>query len=190
MTLTIFNNNNTIPASTNNQTAGLYLDLDLTTKTTTLKKQLIDPTQPLFVSTQGANSPLSNGNTFLGYGQLPYMKEFTPSGDVAMTITFGDVADNSQSYRAYRIKWESVPAADPVAVVESGKVYMSWNGATNVTTWKIYEGTGEDDLVLESKIANSGFESSNGIWNSTAYVKVAAFNGDKFLRNTSVVAVN
>jgi hypothetical protein len=127
----MFNNNNTIPPSTVNETSGLYWTLDLRTRKATLDKALTDPAQPLYVPSQGTVIPMPNGNTFMGYGAIPIMKEYIPSGAVAMTVQFGDLTNmnaagaQTQSYRAYRIPWRSVPAADPVAVVENGKVYMS-----------------------------------------------------------------
>lgn len=173
-----------------NQTRGLMFSLDIPSKTATVLKDLFDPSDPLFVETQGSFSPLSNGNVFMGYGQVPEMKEYGPAGDVRMSIQFGDLNGTGLSYRAFRVPWEGAPVTVPVVVAESGTAFMSWNGATNVTSWDIYEGLTSSTLEKTGTVANNGFETSSAISNSTLFVQVGAFAGSVFLRNSTVVSVS
>jgi hypothetical protein len=125
----------------------------------------------------------------MGYGQLPVVKEYGPTGDTRMTIQFGDLGF-SESYRAYRLPWSAIPAAEPLVLVENGTAFMSWNGATDVTCWHIYEGETAKDLVQTKISRSAGFETDVKVANNTMFVQVAAFNEEKFLRNSSVVAVS
>jgi hypothetical protein len=180
-------NNNLVPNGVN-QTRGLEFSLNLSTKSATLLKNFVDPTEPLFASSQGSYSPLANENVLMGYGNLSVIKEFSAAGCTAMTIQFGEL-NTTMSYRSFRLPWTAVPAADPVAVASGGKVFMSWNGATNVTSWDIYEGKTATGLVKTQTIAKSGFESNTTISNKTAFVQVGAYDGGNFLRNSSVVSI-
>ena len=127
---------------------------------------LTDPKELLYSGSQGSNSLLPNGNFLLEYGQIPVMKEFGPSGpnssDVRWTARFG--LDNLvQSYRGYKSNWQGFPTSTPDLAVEEGSNgcrvgYVSWNGATNVQAWVVYEGRAEDRLSQVDKVGNKGFE--------------------------------
>jgi hypothetical protein len=125
----------------------------------------------------------------MGYGQLPVVKEYGLAGDTRMTIQFGELAF-LESYRAYRLPWSAIPAADPLVVVENGTAFISWNGATDITHWDVYEGRTTDDLVRTKSSPSSGFETDVTIANNTMFVQVAAFHREGFLRKSSVVAVS
>ncbi|KAI9835568.1 MAG: hypothetical protein M1819_002019 [Sarea resinae] len=177
-----FNNANAGPPfNGTSPTTGLELSLDLTNFTVTVIRNLSDPNDALYADTQGSFTPLSNGNVFMGYGQIPKFKEFGPDGDsdVRMTVTFGDT--KTQSYRAYRESWNATPSAAPDVYAENATAYMSWNGATDVTSWTVYTGTDGADLATAGSVDRSGFETSFGIAANATRVKVAAYAGDVFL---------
>ena len=171
----MFNNANIFPDGTN-QTLGLDFYLDLTSKKATLLKSLADPNDPLFVDSQGSYEPLPNENVFMGYGQLPVFKEYGPDGDVRMSTQWADL-DAASSYRTYRLDWFAQPAAPPVVVAIPGSAFMSWNGATNVTNWEVYEGLTPSRLKHTQTVANAGFETKASISNSTKFVQVGALCG-------------
>jgi hypothetical protein len=194
VSLTMFNNNNTIPPSTTNQTSGLFWTLNTRDHSATLDRTLTDPAQPLYVGSQGALNVLQNGNTLMGYGQLPSIKEYTPTGAVALSIQFGNLTSTTtvttQSYRTYRFPWHATPAAtSPVAVVDNGRVYMSWNGATDVTQWEIYQGATANKLSMTKTVPKSGFETSTTLQRGAQYVQVVAYNGKTLLKRSNVVKV-
>lgn len=118
------------PFNGTHQSEGLELHLNLSTRTATVLKNLVDLNESVFNDAQGSFDPLPNGNTLLGYGQIPEMKEFGPVGDndVRMTIRYGyndNTGLGAQSYRIYRQEWVGTPALPPIAVVDDGVVYMS-----------------------------------------------------------------
>jgi hypothetical protein len=66
-----------------------------------------------------------------------------------------------QTYRSYRYPWTGNPSTKPdVAACFSSEtnkttVYVSWNGATDVKSWKIYSGSQVKQIGLRN-----GFETS------------------------------
>lgn len=124
-----------------------------------------------------------------GYGQIPIVKEYGPRGDVRLSLQFGDLNGNQQSYRAYRLEWEGVPAADPAVFAQTGHVYASWNGATGIRKWDIYEGTTAQDIKYTHSVKSTGFETRAAIRSTTKYVKVAAVH-TRGKRDSKVVAVS
>jgi hypothetical protein len=131
---------------------------------------------------------LPNGNMLMCYGQLPVAREYGPQGDVRLSLQFGGLNGTQQSYRAYRLEWEGLPAADPVVFAEKGNAYASWNGATSVKKWDIYEGTTADNVKYSHTVINTGFETEASISSTTRFVKVAAVTPDG-KRDSAVVAV-
>jgi Arylsulfotransferase (ASST) len=161
---------------------GLKLHLNLSSKTTTVLKNLVDANEPIYNDAQGTFDPLPNGNPLLGYGQIPAIKEFGSDGnnDVRMTIWY-EIHNNSgvgaQSYRTYRRIWVGTPEYPPSVVVKKGVLYMSWNGATGITRWEIL--AGEDVAGKNSEVVGvvdtTGFETMFRISNGCVkVVKVAA----------------
>lgn len=164
------------------------LSVDLTSMSVTLMEKSSDPNESLYSSSQGSNQVLSNNNFLVGYGAIPEVKEFGPDGDLRMRIAFGD-SGSSGSYRAFRMPWTSVPSAKPKVVAGNGTAYMSWNGATSVTNWAIYEGLTADTLEMTGLIERTGFETSTTISKGTKFVQVSPFEGSTWLSNSSVTAV-
>lgn len=154
-----------------NQTKGRIFQLDLEKKTSTQLQEFYDPNQVLYSDSQGSFKKLANGNVLMGYGQLPVVREYGPDGDLRLDIQFGEIPGNQDSYRAFRVEWEGTPAASPIVVVEDGTAYVSWNGATGVQSWDVYEGSRATRLAYSKTVANTGFESSFSIQGSTKFVQ-------------------
>lgn len=188
--LSLFDNANAEPPLSGvNQTLGLLFSLDLQSKAATLLKEYKDPDQPLYVDSQGALSILANGNALQGYGQIPVVREYGPEGDVRLSIQFGDLNGQQQSsYRAYRLEWEAVPAADPAVFAEQGRAYASWNGATKVIEWDVFQGTTNGSVAYTHSVKKTGFETEVALFNTTKFVKVASVY-DAGKRDSAVVAV-
>lgn len=116
------------------------------TETPTLLHRLEAP-KAIFSQTQGSYvSALENGNQLMGHGSIPVIREYGPgncSSDVRSEIRFG--SDNgTQFYRAFKKPWRATPKSwSPSLVIERSvhndlKLYVSWNGATEVTHWIVY----------------------------------------------------
>ena len=87
----------------------------------------------------------------MAYGQIAILKEYGPnnnknSSDVRYTAQFA-APNLVQSYRGFKHEWHATPTTSPSLVVEKNtngtgcaKGYVSWNGATDVEAWAVYEG--------------------------------------------------
>lgn len=154
---------------------GITLQLDLQHKTATLVRQLYhDP--PLQAGHEGNMELLPNGDALLGWGEQPYFSEFNRHGQVVFDARF--VGANS-TYRAYRFPWAATPQARPAIVASvSGpdtSVYASWNGATDVTAWRILSGDTAAAIHPVSTSKATSFETSVTIA-SAPYVAAQALN--------------
>ena len=154
---------------------------------------LSDPSNPLYADTQGSNTILPNGHFFLGYGQISVLKEFGPSdpsgGDIRWTARFG-FNNLVQSYRGFKTEWQGFPTTRPDLFVEENggscrNGYVSWNGATNVEDWIVYEGGAEDELSRVGRVRYQGFETQFGV--DQPCVQVAAVVGGQISSKSSVV---
>lgn len=167
-------------------TNGLRLHLNLDNKSVSILQTL--SSNGIYTDSQGAFWPLDNGNTLMGYGAIAKIKEYGPDGKERMNLQFG-IDNLVQSYRTYRQVWNATPAAPPKAVIQDRAVYMSWNGATNVTQWAVYVGNTTSQMKLVGMIPKKGFETSINLTNTAAFAQVAAYFGDQFLQKSAVVSV-
>jgi EmrB/QacA subfamily drug resistance transporter len=148
---------------------GLVLELDTATRTATLLAQY--PGGGNFESEyMGDTQPLAGGNTFVGWGSEPYLSEFTHSG---RRLLQGRFPDPDLSYRSTLEQWVGEPLTPPAgAVRETARhtiVYASWNGATQVASWRVLAGAGSGvgagstagtSLRPVASAARSGFETA------------------------------
>lgn len=139
---------------------GLVLRLDENAKTATFVGQ--NTLRDLVAGTQGNYQRLPNGSRFVGWGQQPFLSEHTTTGRTVLEIRYPDPAS---SYRAYRFPWKGSPTGRPaVAARVSGsrtRVYVSWNGATEVAAYRILGGRSSRRLsVVAKRVRRRGFETS------------------------------
>ena len=180
---TVFNNN-TNTQRTLARSAGLFLNVDETARTVTLRHRY-GPTNRL-TDAEGSLQALSNGNVLIGWGTDPFVDEYDADGAHVLGIEGLGVA----SYRAFRNPWTAVPATDPdIAVAPAGSsihVYASWNGATEVRSWRVLSGSDESNLSSHGVVPRSGFETHTTIPRA-AFVQVQALDGSGATLGTSRV---
>lgn len=117
-----------------------------------------DADEPVYAESQGSHQILENGHRLQDHGATPKIEEYDADGAVVMRARFG-YDDSMQTYRAYRYMWVGRPSTKPDVVAcplgkeEKTAVYVSWNGATDVQSWKVYSGS----KVRETALRN-GFE--------------------------------
>jgi hypothetical protein len=73
-------------------------------------------TPALLTGSQGDDQLLSDGDSFVGWGEEPYFTEFGPTGQILFE---GRIPYPGQSYRAFRFPWSATPAARPAVAVIS-----------------------------------------------------------------------
>jgi len=138
---------------------------------------------------QGNAQVQANGNTFVGWGEEPYMTEFGPAGQTLFSARF---PSPGQSYRAYRFPWSATPASRPAIAVKAGAgssatVYASWNGATGVSAWRVLAGASSSSLAPVAQAPWSGFETAVPVGTAAGFFAVQALGGEGQVLGTSPV---
>ena len=64
----------------------------------------------------------------------------------------------------------------PATAIAGDKVYVSWNGATDVARWRVLTGNANDDLGAGTAVAKSGFETAIPLPAKGKYVAVQALD--------------
>src|SRR5712691_148987 len=104
---------------------------------------------------------LPNGNVVVGWGGLPYVTEFRRGGGIHFDAR---LPAGGQNYRAFRLPWEGRPHRQPrlVAHTASGRrrLYVSWNGATEVAAWRLEAGPTRNALEAVLTKPRTGFETA------------------------------
>lgn len=80
----------------------MIVRLDLAAKTATLIRADDQP-GGLLTRAQGNAQPLPDGGLFVGWGAIPYLTEFSPSGTVQWNAR---LPAGVRSYRAYLLPWQ------------------------------------------------------------------------------------
>ena len=171
------------------QSRALWLNLDFKHMTATRAKE-IDHSPSLLATYGGSVQQLYNGDTFVGWGEKPYFSEYNSRGQLIFDAHF---ADSNASYRTYRFRWNGYPQTLPaVAASNSGKtttVYVSWNGATGVKSWRVLAGAGSKALKTVTTARRSAFETAIKIARQSD-VQVQALDGSGHVAGTSAVTAS
>jgi hypothetical protein len=178
-TITFFDNGAT-PA-VHSQSRAIQVRLDVQAKTATLVREQAHPATPLVAGSQGNVQVLSNGAWMVGWGEAPYLSEFSPSGQLLFDA---HLPSKYESYRAYRLPWSGEPTSRPAlaaARAPSGRglvVYASWNGATDVASWRVLTGASPGSLIAAGAAPRGGFETAVAVAGAApgSYVQVQALN--------------
>ena len=189
-----FNNDNSEAQNGTNSTTGLQVNVHLHNRTATLAKKLLVADEPIFAASQGSYQPLPGNHALIGYGQIAKTREFDADNRLIYEATYGysNATSLTASYRSYREEWHAQPAASPKAAVRDGKLYVSWNGATEVESWKLYSGESCSHLATASRAEKkTGFESAYSLGDAhTGYVLAEALDGHgKALAKSNCVSV-
>ena len=188
---TLYDNNaeeRTTPIS-KHQTRGVILNIDHEKKTVTLARQIRHENRVIQAASQGNMQTLPNGNVFFGWGgSVPYFTEVDPKGETVVEGRY--LVKGIDSYRAYRAPWVGVPVDKPAVVAKrSGAaatvVSMSWNGATEVTTWRIKSGPTATSTVPLATVPLTGFETTMRAATTQPFVQVEALNAAGLVLGTS-----
>jgi hypothetical protein len=156
--ISIFDNGSS--PTVHRQSRGIVLALDPQSRTATLRSQLVHG-PPLIAESQGNMQALANGDWFLGWGQSPWLSEYGPEGQLLFDA---HLPVHTQSYRSFRFPWSGRPAHPPTFALRAGtagaSVYASWNGATDVASWRVLAGPSAGALSTVAQAPRSGFETA------------------------------
>jgi hypothetical protein len=95
-----------------------------------------------YANAAGNVQVLPNGDVFVGWGRALAISEFSHKGELLFDAS---LLRKNKSYRAFRFPWSGRPLDRPACVAERAseeelRVYVSWNGATEVESWEVLAG--------------------------------------------------
>jgi hypothetical protein len=155
---------------------GLVLELSQSTHVATLKAQYGDR-EGFKSEYMGDTQPLANANTFVGWGSAPYFSEYSPTGKLLLEAVF---PGSDLSYRTMIEPWVGLPLTAPAVATRalSGRptVYASWNGATQLASWRVLAGTSASRLRAVASTAKSGFETAIPLSQAYQSIEVQALD--------------
>lgn len=169
------------------QSSAKVLHLDTASMTASLVARYTH-SPPLLSAVIGSTQTLPNHNLFVGWGRTPDFSEYTPSGE---QIFNGSFPLGVSSYRAFRFPWRATPRTRPVlAAARRGngttRVWASWNGATQVSSWRVLGGPRPGALKTMAKAPWRGFETRIVVQGHPGYVAVQALNARGRVLRTSL----
>ena len=169
-TLTLFDNES--GPAVDDQSRGLRLDLDMGSMTAEVVTEYLPPDGRLSDS-QGNLQQLPNGNVFIGWGEQPYYSEYAAGG----RLMLDGALSSGETYRTYRMPWVAEPSDPPDLAVEDGSAYVSWNGATEVASWRFVAGADAASAEPVATVRQAGFETTADVGDA-AYVAVEALDAN------------
>lgn len=198
--ITLLDNNAHSYLHARTESRGLELDIDTTNRKATISREYRHPQKRMSYSQGNVQVLEDTGNVLVGWGNCAAFTEFAADGKVLCDARFAPAAFFSfqplSSYRTFRGRWTGKPAYPPSAVLVDDKVYVSWNGATEVSQWRL-EALPKQDRVNKNRefetishANKTGFETAlpakmNGRYES---LRVAALDkNDKVLGVSALV---
>jgi len=145
------------------QSRGLHVAIDAAHRTARLLAAYPHPGSPILADSQGNMQTLPDGNLVIGWGAIPSVSELAPDGRLLLDA---HLPAHYSSYRAFRFPWTGHPLLPPavsasvLATGDSTAVSASWNGATDVVSWRVLAGPAPGSLTARATMPDSGFESS------------------------------
>jgi hypothetical protein len=182
--ISVFDNGSDPPKE--KQSRGLLLRPNLARHTVALVQALVNPSRTLLAESQGNMLGLSGGNWLLGYGRLPNLTEFDRTGRVLLDATLGK---DVQNYSSSLSPWRGQPADPPSLSVQSRRggvtVEASWNGATDVASWRVLAGSSPGQLSPVAAAPRAGFETAIASPSTGRFLAVQALDREGAVLGTS-----
>jgi hypothetical protein len=185
--ITLFDNAAEDLPANGRRSRALALRLDPQAGTASLAQWWEHP-DGILSTTQGSMQAMEDGGAFVGWGGLqPVFTEFSADGRMVFDARF--TVEGVESYRAYRMPWESGGEGRPAAVARTDgrrtTVHASWNGSTAVTAWRVRAAGGSDATA-----PRDGFETAIELDRVAREVEVEALGvGGEVLATTPPVRV-
>ena len=160
-TLTLFDNGFS-PEITDFQSKGMIIDIDEEAMTAKVRHEYLSP-HKLGSKSRGSMQVLNNDHILVGWGVHPGWSEYSVEGDLLCDVHFGPESrfgtQEVLSYRTLKRSWVGHPKAPPGIVRKGGDIYVSWNGATEVSAWALLPADADvDNYTPLASVIKEGFE--------------------------------
>jgi Arylsulfotransferase (ASST) len=191
-TISIFDNGNLVfengTPKAIEESRAIVLELDEERMRASLVREYTHP-EKQYADAAGNMQVLANGNVFVGWGRALAISEFSEDGEMLFDAT---LLRTNESYRAFRFSWSARPSDQPAAVAErvseeEVRVYVSWNGATEVAIWEVLAGRRQGRLKSLGELPQNGFETAMVLRSSDPYLAVRAKDRSGRVLGTSKV---
>jgi Arylsulfotransferase (ASST) len=166
--------------------AGLVLSLNTSAHTASLAGSY-GASQKRTTAFLGSMQVLPGGNALVGYGSLPYFSEYSKSGKLLLDARW---PGKDLSYRAlFSSNWVGTPSSPPrgAARVSRGHatIYASWDGATQVSRWRVLAGSSTSHLSSVASASWNGLETAIRLSHTYSVYKVVALDARGHTLGTS-----
>jgi hypothetical protein len=142
---------------------------------------------------------MPNGNVFVAWSDSGYMTEHTSTPDKKLVLEASFASSRFSTYRAYKSNFTGTPIEPPTMkafgirsdsdlTYAMTSFYISWNGATEVKSWKFYGSqnrTHQESFEYIGTANKTGFEttfSEKGTW-KYVYAQALAANGSTLAKS-------
>lgn len=164
--ISLFDNGSNGFNQTQDWSTGQIISLDHLSKVATCLLNLEGPFtdgHTHMSKSQGNFQILPNGNMLMGWGNDAFWTEYDSDGEVVFYGMLG--LSNVMNYRAFKFdNWVGLPLTKPAIWTYSKDasrmtMYVSWNGATEVKSWRFYGADSKTGPWEElSTVPKNGFE--------------------------------
>ncbi len=156
---------------------GLRFRINERAKTTTVLESFVHPDR-LAAPSQGNTQVLPNGNVFVGWGPRTYCTEFNKNGEAVFDLFYSAV---NVTYRCYRDPWTGTPKPSAIGVKSetegnNSRVWVSWNGDTEVRTWRVLAGGAK--LAVAGEAPRTGFETTIPVTGQPARFRLVGLDAE------------
>lgn len=126
------------------QTHAIKIALNLETHVAKSLAEFVHP-KGIFAESEGSIQHLDSGNYLVGYGSAPVYTEFSAHGEFLCDTHYAPLQAEKatlmglprHAYRTYKHHWVGFPEEPPKVKLEGQQLFVSWNGATEVRSWKL-----------------------------------------------------
>lgn len=168
-------------------TRGLVLKLNTKAHTGSLAGQYVRTKNLTFdTAFLGNTDLLPGGNVAVGWGSQPFFSEYSKSGRLLLAASWPlpDI-----SYRTYVQNWVGSPYFPPSGAVRTSRgkdtVYASWDGSTQVVSWRVLGGSDAKHLKAVATKAKTGFETAIAVGSTYKTYEVQALDAKGHVLRTS-----
>jgi arylsulfotransferase ASST len=184
--VTLFDDGGAGPATCpNHASRALTLTLDTASHTARITRNLHHK-PPLRAGFLGSNQVFANGDALVSWGNLAEITEFNAAGKPNF-----DMSLSGATYRVFRAPWTGTPSYPPSVASKKGRghavtVYASWNGATQVASWRVLAGASPSSLRPVGRAKRkAGFQTTITVHTTARWVAARARNGSGKVLATS-----
>ena len=169
---------------TANSSSAIVVLLDLHAMTGRVIERYTQP-EGMYGALFGSVQFLANGDRFIGWGGNRGFSQYSQSNELLLHAEIANSATPTWSYRTFKAPWFARPTTQPDLYTYSWtcswktSMYASWNGATDVASWRFY-GSSSSDGGFEklTVVGKDGFETRATARVFAAYVYVEALRRD------------